>query len=94
MDYLFLGPIFDSISKENYTSRFPESLLYDLKDKGVINEKIIALGGINKENMHKVKDYGFGGVAILGALWENFPKQQDTEKLLTRFKEIQHAACQ
>jgi thiamine-phosphate pyrophosphorylase len=92
MDYLFLSPVFDSISKENYNSRFPESLLCDLKSKGIINEKVIALGGVNKHNISKVKDYGFGGAAVLGALWEDFPQQQDTDKLLTRFKELQHAA--
>jgi thiamine-phosphate pyrophosphorylase len=94
MDYLFLSPIFDSISKQNYMSRFPESLLYELKEKGVIHEKVIALGGVNKENISKVEDYGFGGAAVLGGLWEDFPKQQDTNTLLIRFKEFQHAADQ
>jgi thiamine-phosphate pyrophosphorylase len=94
MDYLFLSPVFDSISKENYMSHFPESLLYDLKEKGVIHEKVIALGGVNLQNIHKVKDYGFGGVAVLGGLWEEFQNQQDTNILITRFKEFQHAAAQ
>ena len=94
MDYLFLSPVFDSISKENYVTLFTEYLLYDAKDKGIINEKVIALGGINKQNLTKIKDYGFGGAAILGGLWEDFPKQQNTDMLLTRFKEIQHVACQ
>jgi thiamine-phosphate pyrophosphorylase len=94
LDYLFLSPIFDSISKEGYTLRFSESLLYDFKSKDVINEKIIALGGINKDNIYKVKDYGFGGVAVLGALWGDFPEKQDFNELLTRFKELQHAVGQ
>ena len=94
MDYLFLSPIFNSISKHGYTSRFPESLLYELKAKGVIHEKIIALGGVNRQNIGKVKDYGFGGAAVLGGLWEDFHHQQDADMLLTRFKELQHAATQ
>jgi thiamine-phosphate pyrophosphorylase len=94
MDYLFLSPIFDSISKQNYASRFPESLLYALKEKGVIHEKIIALGGVNQHNISKVKEYGFGGAAVLGGLWEDFQNQQDTNILLTRFQRLQHAAAQ
>jgi thiamine-phosphate pyrophosphorylase len=94
MDYLFLSPIFDSISKHNYNSCFPETLLYDLKEKGVIHEKIIALGGVKPQNIPKIKDYGFGGAAVLGGLWGDFHNQQDTDKLLTRFKEFQHAVGQ
>ena len=94
MDYLFFSPVFDSISKKYYMSCYRETVLYELRDLGIIHEKVIALGGVNKENMHKVKDYGFGGAAVLGGLWSDFPKQQDTEKLLTRFKEIQYAANQ
>jgi len=94
MDYLFFSPVFDSISKRNYMSDFREPVLYELRDKGVIHKKVIALGGVNATNMHKVKNYGFGGAAVLGGVWGDFPKQQDTEKLLTRFKEIQYAANQ
>ena len=79
---------------EEVAAQLAEWAFYDLKDKGVIHEKVIALGGVNKENMHKVKDYGFGGAAVLGGVWGDFPQQQDIENLLTRFKEIQHAANQ
>jgi len=94
MDYLFLSPIFDSISKHDYTARFPESLLYALKEQGVIHEKIVALGGVSRQNIGKVKDYGFGGAAVLGDIWEDFHNQQDTDILLTRFKALQYAADQ
>jgi thiamine-phosphate pyrophosphorylase len=94
MDYLFLSPVFDSISKHNYMSRFSESLLYDLKKSGIINEKIIALGGVNQQNISQIKEYGFGGAAVLGALWGDFPKRQNAKHLLTCFKEIKHAVCQ
>ena len=69
-------------------------VLLELKEKGVIHQKIIALGGVNKENISSVKHYGFGGAAVLGALWEDFLQKQDTNMLLTRFKEIQHAIYQ
>jgi len=94
MDYLFLSPVFDSISKEGYAARFPKHLLSAAKTEGIINERVIALGGVNSQNISEVKKLGFGGAAVLGALWEDFPKQQNTVQLLTRFKEIQYAVYQ
>ena len=68
-DYGFLSPVFDSISKEGYQSRFnsAEVKLF-LKNR---NEKIIALGGIDEDKIESVKDMGFSGIALLGAIWQN-----------------------
>ncbi|MCF0191520.1 MAG: thiamine phosphate synthase [Marinilabiliaceae bacterium] len=68
-DYLFLSPIFDSISKQGYESRFTTENLTEASKNGIIDNKVIALGGINKQNAHLVQTIGFGGVAILGACW-------------------------
>lgn len=66
-DYVFLSPVFDSISKEGYLANpdlaeFPEQL------KG---KKIYALGGVNADNWEDAMDFGYHGVAVLGSLWEN-----------------------
>ena len=68
-DYGFLSPLFDSITKDGYKSRFNlnEVKLF-LKDR---NEKIIALGGIDEDKIESVKDMGFSGIALLGAIWQN-----------------------
>lgn len=67
-EYVFLSPVFDSISKKNYIAN--KSLL---KDAGNYpgKQKIIALGGINKSNLKKAKEAGFSGVAFLGAVWHH-----------------------
>jgi Thiamine monophosphate synthase len=65
-DYVFLSPIYDSISKQGYKSHFS---LEDLKTSKAINDKVIALGGVSKDKFKELKDYGFGGAALLGALW-------------------------
>lgn len=70
-EYLFLSPIFDSISKSGYRSRFSEKELADASRREIINPKIIALGGITPEHILKLKPYSFGGVAVLGYLWNN-----------------------
>ncbi|EJW92956.1 thiamine phosphate pyrophosphorylase, partial [gut metagenome] len=53
-DYLFLSPIFNSISKEGYGAAFTLETL--LGARGIIDEKVIALGGICKENLGLLRD--------------------------------------
>lgn len=85
-NYVFLSPIFDSISKQGYTKSFSHEELLHAKCTGIINEKVIALGGITPENMPQIANYGFGGVAILGSLWANFEQTNNIELLLQRFE--------
>lgn len=66
-DYVFLSPIFNSISKTEYNSKFDLQLLANEKE---IDEKVIALGGINENNISAVYKMGFGGAAVLGAIWK------------------------
>lgn len=68
-DYGFLSPVFDSISKEGYQSRFKAGeLKLFLKD---MKAKIIALGGIDEDKIEPVRNMGFSGIALLGAIWQN-----------------------
>jgi thiamine-phosphate pyrophosphorylase len=83
--YVFLSPIFDSISKNGYRRAFSHEELLLLKSQGVINEKVIALGGIEETLIPLVAHYGFGGVAVLGSLWGSFPSDKDREFLIKRF---------
>ncbi len=71
MRYCFLSPIFDSISKVGYASNFTSEILLQAKADGIINENVIALGGITVDKLDLVREYGFGGVAILGSAWKD-----------------------
>jgi len=71
MEYCFLSPIFDSISKVGYASNFTPEVLMQAKADGIINENVIALGGITVDKLDLVREYGFGGVAILGSAWKD-----------------------
>lgn len=75
-DYIFLSPIFNSISKQDHKSSFTVKKLANAKEIGLINSKVIALGGIKKEHFPFLKQYGFGGAAMTGSIWESLPEFQ------------------
>lgn len=67
-NYVFLSPVFDSISKPGYPSAFaPEYLKENLQKRRV---PVIALGGITAEKVAECRKMGFRGVALLGHVWE------------------------
>lgn len=68
-DYLFLSPIFDSISKVGYKSNFSEEKLIKAASNGIIDEKVIALGGVTFDKIPYLKSLKFGGVAMSGAIY-------------------------
>lgn len=67
--YAFLSPVFKSISKENYHPKI--DLFEALKSKTNQHTKVIALGGIDAENIQKTLESGFDDVALLGSIWNN-----------------------
>lgn len=62
--YVFLGPVFDSISKEGYKSRI--SLDYLEKACKNLNIPVYAIGGIEPSNVKLCLNAGCHGVAVLG----------------------------
>ncbi|MBQ8520258.1 MAG: thiamine phosphate synthase [Bacteroides sp.] len=93
-DYVFMSPVFDSISKLNYNSAYTDKELMQARKAGIIDKKVIALGGIDLDNISEVKDYGFGGAAILGALWNKFDLRNthDYQELIEHFKKLKKLA--
>lgn len=61
-DYVFLSPIFDSISKPGYTSAFSFPVL----SENVKGKNVIALGGVTPEKIPLLKSIGFSGAAMSG----------------------------
>ena len=80
-DYVFLSPIFDSISKVGYHAAFSPTSLKQAAIENVIDEKVIALGGITANNIPLVKEWHFGGVALLGDIWKRMSDPQVDEYL-------------
>ncbi|SEM76838.1 thiamine-phosphate pyrophosphorylase [Chryseobacterium taichungense] len=67
--YAFISPVFPSISKKGYGKE--STVLNDIKNRNNPRVKLIALGGINENNIHKVFNSEADGVALLGAIWES-----------------------
>ena len=68
-DYLFLSPIFNSISKVGYAAAFPEETLREAAHQGIIDRQVIALGGITATHIPLLHQWHFGGAAFLGDIW-------------------------
>jgi thiamine-phosphate pyrophosphorylase len=77
-DYVFLSPVFNSISKSGYHSILKKDFEIPVERK----TKIIALGGIDNKKAGEIKVYGFDGIATLGAIWN------EPENALINFKNI------
>ncbi|MGG6544235.1 UNVERIFIED_CONTAM: thiamine phosphate synthase [Prevotella sp. 15_C9] len=69
-DYLFLSPVFDSISKKGYRSAFRQETLAQAAADAVIDSKVFALGGIKKEKLPTLRTLHFGGAVFLGDVWQ------------------------
>ena len=89
-DYVFMSPIYDSISKVNYYSTYTAEELREAQKAKIIDSKVMALGGINEENLLEIKDFGFGGAVILGDLWNKFDACSDRDYLavIKHFKKL------
>lgn len=74
LDYCFLSPIFESISKEGYGSGFAMEALREAARTGIITPQVFALGGISLETLPRLAGLPFGGAAVLGALWGKHPE--------------------
>lgn len=92
--YVFLSPIFNSISKPNYPAAFTQNNLKSASRRGLIDHHVMALGGMNEQHIHTIKELGFGGAVVMGDLWNRFNIQtaNDYKPLINHFKTLRRAA--
>ncbi|MEM7366979.1 MAG: thiamine phosphate synthase [Bacteroidota bacterium] len=64
LSYVFLSPVFPSISKQGYAPT------EEFRIQKEFPFEIYALGGIDAHKLVEVKDRGFDGAALLGAIWQ------------------------
>lgn len=80
-EYVFLSPIYNSISKRGYASRFSQGDLIEIFKQADTKGKIIALGGIMPFHMVQLSRLGFAGAAFLGYLFNDSDETGLTSKL-------------
>ena len=68
IDYCFMSPVFNSISKVGYQAN------KKLLQVPSFAQNVFALGGITEANCKDVIDGGYSGIAVLGYLWINKAK--------------------
>lgn len=93
-DYVFISPVFNSISKKRYKAAIDLSVIRQVKRKislqGDKVASIIGLGGVNARNLGILHQSGFDGAALLGAIWESenpFTSYTKIKETLKRFED-------
>lgn len=81
-EYAFISPFFPSISKKGYGLN--STIQEEIQHRNNPDVKLIALGGINQDNIHQVFEADANGAALLGAIWES-------EEPLKVFKKCRNA---
>jgi len=84
LEYIFLSPLFDSISKPGYLAG--NDLLR--RPAGVAPCKLIGLGGIDASTIGQVIEHGWDGAALLGHVWQQPDKA--VERFMTLKERIHH----
>jgi thiamine-phosphate pyrophosphorylase len=71
--YVFISPVFDSISKKDYKAGIDllgaTTVKNELAESGKYCPGIIGLGGVDAQSIKTLHEYGFDGAAMLGAIW-------------------------
>ncbi len=91
MDYIFLSPVFDSISKAGYEAAFSTEALRKAAMEKTIDSKVVALGGVTAANITQLREWHFGGAALLGDVWLRMDDPRADAYLDRLRKETGHA---
>lgn len=84
LEYVFFGPVFNSISKKGYETKLAADFRLPPHEL-----KVFAIGGVTALRLRQLQQMNFDGAAILGSLWH----QQETplsvfKKLVKTIKEL------
>lgn len=83
---LFWSPVFDSISKDNYSAN--ESIDLE-KIPSKLRKRIIALGGVEPSKFKELKERGFSQIAIKGWFWNQKDYKKAWQEIQNRWQELE-----
>ncbi|PKD21651.1 hypothetical protein APR41_01295 [Salegentibacter salinarum] len=81
-DYVFLSPVFTSVSKKGY-----EGQTFNVEN---ISCKALALGGIEADKIRRTKELRYAGVAVLGAVWLAKNKEEAFIGIYNEYRNVYH----
>lgn len=84
--YVFLSPIFDSISSK-FQSGFTEHSLHSAIQKTKFD--VIARGGIEVSSIEKAIRINFKGLAFYSSIWKSKDPVSEFNKIVEKFQELQ-----
>ena len=87
-DYVLLSPIFDSKLKKNHQTGFKEYNLTSATQRS--NYNVVALGGLDIQNIKKAFNMGFWGCAFLSTIWNSANPIETFQELKSKCKEFKY----
>ncbi len=84
-DYVFLSPIFDSITGKYQSGFYEDAIKAAIQKTG---KKIIARGGIDVTRIEKVNELGMYGMALYSCLWNSKNPLEEFLKITRRCNEL------
>lgn len=83
--YVFLSPVFDSLTHKFQSGFNPNSLRIALEKT---KHRVIARGGIDINCIEKVKELGFEGIALYSVIWKSKNPVQQFINIRERCREL------
>ncbi len=84
-NYVFLSPIFDSLSSK-FQGGFTAHSLKTAIEKSELN--VVARGGVDVSAIEKATIIGFKGLAFYSAIWKKKNPLEEFNKILEKFEEL------
>jgi thiamine-phosphate pyrophosphorylase len=84
-DYVFLSPIFDTITGKYQSGYYEDSIKAALQKTG---RKVIARGGVDATRVEKIKELGFYGMALYSSVWDKENPVEEYLKVIRRCNEL------
>ena len=88
--YVCMDCVYPSVSEPNQKQLYTLDEMRDAVRQGVIDRKVMALGGVKLENLQEIKELGFGGAVVRGDLWNRFDIHSgfDYKMLISHFRNM------
>jgi thiamine-phosphate pyrophosphorylase len=84
-DYVFLTPVFDSITGKFQSGLYDDSLTRTLQQ---CEKKVIAMGGVDIRRIERIQEIGFSGMALNNCLWKAADPLEEFCKITARCREL------